>query len=466
VWDYEERVEQSFHDQGFHTNFLHESRWTDDDVLCTRVTRLKVPGSGEDANVVQYEVTLRRGASDPKVLVDLLRRCKSVQEGSVGGNWRIHAWYRGEEGGWTADAGNDGERYQTFGGFCESIGLHATPEQRNRIKQDRSRRMRRNHKELGMIQALEELKTFLETDYIRLGHPEDEDVIALKQAIDEVVAARHNDVWNDAVQTALWVIESAINENETGWRRFVLGDQGWLRAVLGDHDDASFERARELCIHILTFLHTQDNQNRKAGGGSVSFEDTQTPKKPDEFCDGMDAQDKGRCGCILTARWKSSAKHVRHIIRRCMKLPLHEQGIQRLLGKIGLAARHDMCTGKWELAGPVYACYLETRKAKHDTGSLMRLCQALWPYTKHGLRLDAETCALFTTKYVLYYAVFRTIVSEARQFVETYPLPETAGTAGAAEEAPPVAVVRPHVIVIRFTHMSTQMLLGGMKELM
>lgn len=30
--------EQSFHDQGFHTNFLHESRWTDDDVLYTRVT--------------------------------------------------------------------------------------------------------------------------------------------------------------------------------------------------------------------------------------------------------------------------------------------------------------------------------------------------------------------------------------------------------------------------------------------
>jgi hypothetical protein len=70
---------------------------------------------------------------------------------------------------------------------------------------------------------------------------------------------------------------------------------------------------------------------------------------------------------------------------------------------------------------------------------------------------------------VLYYAVFRTIVSEVRQFVETYPLPETAvaaEAAGAAEEAPPVGVVRPHVIVIRFTHMSTQMLLGGMKELM
>ncbi len=97
----------------------------------------------------------------------------------------------------------------------------------------------------------------------------------------------------------------------------------------------------------------------------------------------------------------------------------------------------------------------------------MRLCQALWPYTKHGLRLDAETCALFTTKYVLYYAVFRTIVSEVRQFVKTYPLPETAETAGAAEEAPPVGAVRPHIIVFRLiSHVSTQMLLGGMKELM
>ena len=133
VWDYEKRVEQSFHDQGFNTNFLHESRWTDDDVLYTRVTRLKFPGSDEDANVIQYEVALRRGASDPKVLVDLLRRCKSVQEGSVGGDWTIHAWYRKEADGrtgWTADAGTGGEAYyQTFGGFSESIGLRATPEQ-------------------------------------------------------------------------------------------------------------------------------------------------------------------------------------------------------------------------------------------------------------------------------------------------------------------------------------------------
>ena len=257
----------------------------------------------------------------------------------MGGNWTIHAWYRGEEGGWTADAGNDGEAYyQTFGGFCESIGLHATPDQWNRIKQDRSRRMHRNKK---------------------------------------------------------------------------------------------------------------------------------VRKDDDQFCDGMDAQDKGRCGCILTDRLKSSAKHIRNIIRRCRFLPLQDAGIQSLLRKIGLAPELDSRTGRWELAGPVYECYLQTQPPKQTyIRDLMRLCKALWSYTKDGLQLDRETCTSFTTKYVLHYAIFRTIVSEVRQFVQTYPLPETAGDEPQEAQEPEVAVVRPHVIVIRFTHMNVQMLLGGMKELM
>ncbi len=114
----------------------------------------------------------------------------------MGGNWTIHAWYRGEEGGWTgwtADAGNDGEAYyQRFGGFCESIMLHATRKQWKRIKQGRSRHMHRKHneQEMDMLQSMQDLKAFLESDYIRLGHPEDEDVIALKRAIDDVVAVR------------------------------------------------------------------------------------------------------------------------------------------------------------------------------------------------------------------------------------------------------------------------------------
>jgi hypothetical protein len=174
----------------------------------------------------------------------------------------------------------------------------------------------------------------------------------------------------------------------------------------------------------------------------------------------MAAQDKGRCGCIMTDRLKSSAKHIRNIIRRCVKLPLHDEGIRRLLGKIGLTTELDRCTGRWALAGSVYVCYLETRKAKNDTETLMRLCRTLWSYTKDGLRLDAETCALFTTKYVLYYAVFPTIVSEVRQFVDTYPLAGS-GVVGAAEEAPPVGAVRPHIIVFRLIpHVSTRMLLG------
>ena len=64
---------------------------------------------------------------------------------------------------------------------------------------------------------------------------------------------------------------------------------------------------------------------------------------------------------------------------------------------------------------------------------------------------------------MLYYAVFRTIVSEVRQFVQTYPLPEREGD----EPEGPQVDVRPHVIVFRLIpHVSTQMLLGGMKELM
>jgi hypothetical protein len=69
-------------------------------------------------------------AKDPKVLVDLIRRCKSVQEGSFGG-WKIRAWYQGEawpwhysSDKWTADNGNDGQPYYNmYGGFNENV-LH------------------------------------------------------------------------------------------------------------------------------------------------------------------------------------------------------------------------------------------------------------------------------------------------------------------------------------------------------
>ena len=59
--------------------------------------------------MIHYEVILKQDAKDPRLLVDLLSRCKNVQEGNVGSNWTIHAWYRGEqEDKWTADADNNG----------------------------------------------------------------------------------------------------------------------------------------------------------------------------------------------------------------------------------------------------------------------------------------------------------------------------------------------------------------------
>ena len=99
MWDYEQRVQESFH-LNFHAH------WTAADVLHTDVTRFSVSA---DVHMIQYKITLRAGASDPRLLVDLLRRCRNVPEGCEGGQWRINAWYNREgEAGWAADAGNNG----------------------------------------------------------------------------------------------------------------------------------------------------------------------------------------------------------------------------------------------------------------------------------------------------------------------------------------------------------------------
>ena len=104
IWNYEERVKQNFHARGFEMKF--DAHWTDSDILDTRVSRLTFK---ENPNMIQYKVTLRQGAKDPRLLVDILRRCKSTQEGNISSNWTIHAWYRREdEDTWTADAGNNG----------------------------------------------------------------------------------------------------------------------------------------------------------------------------------------------------------------------------------------------------------------------------------------------------------------------------------------------------------------------
>lgn len=104
IWNYEERVRQNFHARGFNANF--HAHWSSKDILSTRVTRLNLKGS----NIIQYEVTLTQDATDPRILVDILRRCSNTQEGNVGSAWTIHAWYRREgEDAWIEDAGNNGQ---------------------------------------------------------------------------------------------------------------------------------------------------------------------------------------------------------------------------------------------------------------------------------------------------------------------------------------------------------------------
>jgi hypothetical protein len=102
VWDYEERVGEALH--------VHfRAHWTAADVVEAEVNRLQFKG----VRLIEYRVGLRAGARDPRLLVEMLRRLKGVQEGVVpgvvAGAWTIHAWYKeaGEEA-WTADAGNDG----------------------------------------------------------------------------------------------------------------------------------------------------------------------------------------------------------------------------------------------------------------------------------------------------------------------------------------------------------------------
>ena len=120
---------------------------------------------------------------------------------------------------------------------------------------------------------------------------------------------------------------------------------------------------------------------------------------------------------------KSSFKHVRNIIRRCKKLPLHDVGIQSFIGTIGLGAEFDRSTHTWHLTGPLYTSFLKAQQQKDTHYShLVDSCKTLWSYTSHGLPLN-PACTLFTTKYILYYAAFRTIESELQQFIETYPLP-------------------------------------------
>ena len=97
---------------------------------------------------------------------------------------------------------------------------------------------------LEMIQKMEKLILFLRGEYVRLGHPnEDEDrqLRAFINAIETVRGVITEDKLENGVPAAVRVIETAIRV------------RGWLRDVLTEHREASCREARELCASILAY---------------------------------------------------------------------------------------------------------------------------------------------------------------------------------------------------------------------
>ena len=96
-----------------------------------------------------------------------------------------------------------------------------------------------------MIQKMEQLKLFLRGDYVRLGHPnEDEDrqLRAFINAIENICGVLTEGGSEDDLPTALRVIETAIRFN------------GWLREILSEHRDASCREAEKLCMSIIAYI--------------------------------------------------------------------------------------------------------------------------------------------------------------------------------------------------------------------
>lgn len=139
------------------------------------------------------------------------------------------------------------------------------------------------------------------------------------------------------------------------------------------------------------------------------------------FCDGMKGEDSEKCGCILTTPLKSSTAHIHNIIHRCKKLPLSDTEIQVFIGQIGLQSCYNRCVAQWQLEGPLYEAYLHTTKPQHTTDDLIQLCKTLWSYTSRGI--PSYPANALSPSYIQYYATFRTILSELKQFHDTYPLP-------------------------------------------
>ena len=93
---------------------------------------------------------------------------------------------------------------------------------------------------VSMRRDLQELKVFMQGDYITLGHPQDGDFTKLIDAIESFIA-------DNGQRDALETIKAAMR------------DDGWLRPVLKEHDQdelhgAAVRKTLELIEQIWAFL--------------------------------------------------------------------------------------------------------------------------------------------------------------------------------------------------------------------
>jgi hypothetical protein len=226
-----------------------------------------------------------------------------------------------------------------------------------------------------MIKDLQELAKFIHFDgeYLRLGHPADAGLRALRKAIADVL----ENVGEKAVEAALGVIEEAIRE------------AGWLTVVIGEHrkDEPSFETAEKLRVRILGGIYeatdyelvnflvgrgfdrntarriSEDLASEKEGDLKYSTEDEidaleyLTPAEKQElwaiakrdFCNRAD-MDKAHCGCLR--------------LETCTKLAVQAaEGIGKCLG-----------------------AYAKERSRENSAA----LCAALWKADLQAFRLEYE----------------------------------------------------------------------------
>ena len=108
------------------------------------------------------------------------------------------------------------------------------------------------------------LLQFLQSDDYTTGHPIDTDVIALKNAINDI----NN---NNRVKEALVVMKTALSE------------QGWLMQVLGEHMyDAAFERAYKVSVCIYASIKFTTSDSKAPDQPGTTWQDVDG-KYPDEY---------------------------------------------------------------------------------------------------------------------------------------------------------------------------------------